>query len=143
MDALCSRLAADYQDLTSIILKLGETNGPLADLVEGRLHQLEPKLGQLFQHSRIAFEPIRLLDDEAMVLLLQKVDWDRLSLVMKGAAEMVQEQFFRNMNPKAVDLLQKFTECDGPSSLAEIQEAQEDVLAALCDLLRAGDIRFG
>lgn len=89
-----------------------------------------------FHQAQVAFASIILFNDASIVQILKNLDWDLLAFALKGTPEMVQDQFFRNMDARAAALVRAFMTSLGPITQTEVMQAQGQVLATIRNLQR-------
>ena len=78
-----------------------------------------------------------------MGTLMQNVDGDILVLALKGADPALRDKMFGCMSSRAADTVRDEIEERGPMRLAEVLEAQKEVLAIARRLADAGTIKLG
>jgi flagellar motor switch protein FliG len=73
-------------------------------------------------------------------MLLRNVESDILVVALKGAEEKLREKILGCMSSRAADSIRDEMEARGPMRLAEVLEAQKEVLAVARRLADAGTI---
>src|SRR3546814_9865425 len=68
------------------------------------------------------------IDDKSMGALLRAVDNDILVVALKGADERMRTKMFGCMSSRAAQSIQDEIQDRGPMRLAEVQEAQKEML---------------
>ncbi len=95
------------------------------------LDQLREKDEELFsQVDRLllVFEDLRELSDRDVQTVLKHISSDDLVKALKGASEEVAERFFSNMSSRAAEIMREDMEVMGPLKLADVEEAQQNIL---------------
>jgi len=100
-------------------------------------------LGDQIQDSLFVFENLLGLDDRGMQMILREVQSDTLSKALKGADVAIQEKVFSNMSKRASELLRDDMGVQGPIRLAEVEEAQKEILTIAQRLAEEGQIMLG
>lgn len=86
------------------------------------------------------FDDLGKLDTGSVQTLLRDVEKIDLAKSLKGASEALREFFFSNMSQRAVKLLKDDMEALGPMRLADVDEAQNKLVATAKRLADAGEI---
>ena len=76
-------------------------------------------------------------------MLIRNVENDILVVALKGAEEKLREKMLGCMSSRAADSIRDEMEERGPMRLAEVLEAQREVLAIARRLADAGTIMLG
>lgn len=123
-----------------IVLKLGST---IEEDVLERIRTVDDDLGVEIKELMFVFDSLAVLDDRGMQALLREIPGDKLGVALKGAEPATSELFLRNMSKRAADILQEDMEAKGPVRLAEVEEAQKEILAIALTLADDGKIQLG
>ncbi|MDX8401451.1 MAG: flagellar motor switch protein FliG [Mariprofundaceae bacterium] len=110
------------------------------------LDQLREKDEELFsQVDRLllVFEDLRELSDRDVQTVLKHISSDDLVKALKGASEEVAERFFSNMSSRAAEIMREDMEVMGPLKLADVEEAQQNILKIIRKLDDDGAITLG
>ncbi len=110
------------------------------------LDQLREKDEELFsQVDRLllVFEDLRELSDRDVQTVLKHISSDDLVKALKGASEEVAERFFSNMSSRAAEIMREDMEVMGPLKLADVEEAQQNILKIVRKLDDDGAITLG
>jgi flagellar motor switch protein FliG len=89
------------------------------------------------------FEHLFVLDPQSMGALLREIESDVLIGALKGIPESEREVFFRAMSSRAADGVKDEIAARGRTKLAEVVEAQKQIVAAARKLASDGTIVFG
>lgn len=100
-------------------------------------------LGDKIQDSLFVFENLLGLDDRGMQMILREVQSETLSKALKGADLAIQEKVFNNMSKRASELLRDDMSVQGPIRLADVEEAQKEILGVAQRLAEEGQIVLG
>jgi flagellar motor switch protein FliG len=97
-------------------------------------------LGEQIKDALFVFENLLKLDDRGMQSILREVQSDSLSVALKGADEAIREKVFRNMSKRAAEILRDDIETKGPVRLADVEQAQKEILSVVQRLAEEGQI---
>ena len=112
------------------------------DVLE-RISSATPELADSIKQLMFIFEDIAMLEDSAIREILQRVDKKTISQALKGATDGLQQQFFRNMSQRAVEMMNEEMEIMGPIKAKEIQAAQQKVVETVRKLEEEGIVKLG
>ncbi len=105
--------------------------------------KLDKALAKQIEGEMFKFEHLFVLDPQAMGTLLREVDNDTLIDALKGIGEEERKCFFRAMSSRAADGVMDEIASRGRIKLADVVEAQRQVVAAARRLAAEGLIAFG
>ncbi|MDE2595620.1 MAG: flagellar motor switch protein FliG [Sphingomonadales bacterium] len=100
-------------------------------------------LARQIENEMFKFEHLFVLDAQSMGSLLREVESDVLIDALKGIGEAERETFFRAMSSRAADGVKDEIAQRGRLRMAEVVEAQKQVVAAARRLAAEGTIVFG
>ena len=100
-------------------------------------------LAKEIENEMFKFEHLFALDPQSMGALLREVDSDTLIDALKGIAEQERDNFFRAMSSRAADGVRDEIAARGRVKLAEVVDAQKQVVTAARRLAADGVIAFG
>ncbi len=125
--------------LASMFNKLGrQAEGRLLGALAERDHDAAERIRSLM----FTFEDMQRLDDEAIRAVIRAAPKERLVLAMKGAAQNIQDLFFRNMSERAGRMLKDDLANLGPVRLRDVEAAQAEIVAIVKDMADRGEIRM-
>ena len=108
-----------------------------------QLDQKDAPLSQEIQDNMFVFESLVDVDDRGMQMLAREITTDQLIVALKGADEALQKKFFNNMSKRAAEMLQSDLEAKGPVRLAEVEEAQKEIVGVARRLADEGTLILG
>lgn len=108
-----------------------------------KLGQIDADLTQRIQDQMFIFENLLQLDDRGMQILLREISSDALVVALRGTSIDMQEKVFKNMSKRAAEMLRDDLETRGPVRLAEVEEAQKNILTVARKLSEEGQIMLG
>ncbi len=108
-----------------------------------QLAKVDKKLAQTIEDEMFIFDNLIDVDEKNLGTLLRNVENEVLVIALKGADEKLREKIFGCMSSRAADSIRDEMEERGPMRLAEVLEAQKEVLATARRLADAGTIMLG
>ena len=105
--------------------------------------KLDKPLARAIENEMFKFEHLFVLDPKSMGSLLREVDSDTLIDALKGIGEDERECFFRAMSSRAADGVRDEIAERGRVKLADVVEAQKQIVATARRLSADGVIMFG
>jgi flagellar motor switch protein FliG len=105
-----------------------------------QLAKVDKKLAQTIEDEMFIFDNLIDVDEKNLGMLLRNVENDTLVVALKGADERLREKIFGCMSSRAAESIRDEMEERGPMRLAEVLEAQKEVLAVARRLADAGTI---
>ena len=103
----------------------------------------QPEIANSIRQLMFIFDDISALDDTAMREILQRVDKKTISQALKGTLPELQNQFFRNMSQRAVEMLKEEMDIMGPIKALDVSAAQAVVVEIVRQLEEEGVIGVG
>lgn len=107
------------------------------------LGKVDRVLAQKIEDEMFVFDDLMKIDDRNLGTLLQNVGSDLLAPALKGADPALRDRLFGAMSSRAADTIRDEIEERGPMRLADVIEAQKEVLAIARRLADAGTIMLG
>ena len=109
----------------------------------GVISESDADLGTQIQDLMFVFDDLADVDDRGVQALLREASGDMLCLALKGADPRVREKFTKNMSKRAAEMLLEDMEAKGPVRLADVENAQKEILAVARRLADSGEIVLG
>ncbi len=116
------------------------------DVATPILQQLEEKDEELFKQVDrllLVFDDLIELSDRDIQTILKHISSDDLVKALKGSSDDIAERFFANMSSRAAEIMREDMEVMGPMKLADVEEAQMNVLKTVRSLDDEGAISLG
>ena len=107
------------------------------------LSEIEEESAQMAEDIRnlmFVFEDIKSLDARAIREMLKEISNDDLILALKGASPDLQELFYTNMSERAATMIKEDLEIMGPTKLADVEAAQQNIVKTVRRLEAEGRI---
>ena len=105
--------------------------------------RIDRSLAKNIENEMFKFEHLLVLEPLAMGALLRDVESDVLIDALKGIEEGQRDVFFRAMSSRAADGLRDEIAGRGRLKMADVQEAQRQIVAVARRLANEGVIAFG
>ena len=112
---------------------------PLASIMKG-VTALDGELAQQIQDNMFTFDNLETCDNRSIQVLMRTIEPDLLMVGLKGADEPVKNKFFDNMSSRARSMFVDDMEAKGPMRLADVEEAQKQIMRIARKLADTGDI---
>ena len=121
----------------ALVRKMGREVGEelLQTLDEGNA-----QLASEIRRSMYTFEELSGLDPKGMRSLLEAVPVERLTLALKTASDKLKEAVFNSMSKRAAERIKEDMEILGGVRLADVEEAQREIVEAALRLDKEGTI---
>ena len=113
------------------------------DLVMETLEEEQEELAGEIRQLMFVFEDLIEVDDRGMREILKKVESSQLTLALKTASEEMKQKIVGNLSSRASEMLLEDLEVMGPVKLSEVEEAQQEIVAAAKELEADGTITLG
>jgi len=80
------------------------------------------------------------MPDRCIQTVLRNLDSLELAKALKGASKTTRDVFFRNMSERAAEMIKEDIKYMGPVRLSDVEEAQDNILSLIEQLLDSGEI---
>jgi len=107
------------------------------------LNEIDKELCEEIKGKMFVFDNLLTVDDRGMQTILREAPQDKLVVALKGASNEIANKIFKNMSKRAAELLKDDLETAGPVRLAEVEEAQKEILEVALRLAEDGTIMLG
>lgn len=107
------------------------------------LQKIDRSLARSIEDEMFVFENLNALDDKNLGTLLRGVEGDVLVVALKGCEDKLKNRMFGCMSTRAAQSIQDAIADKGPMRLAEVQEAQKEMLSIARRLAAEGAINLG
>src|SRR5438309_4683243 len=93
-----------------------------------KIDSSKPDVANSIRELMFVFEDIATLDDAAIREILQRVDKKTIATALKGGTEQQQQQFYRNMSGRGVEMMKEEIEIMGPVKIKDVHAAQQRIV---------------
>nr|WP_239517058.1 flagellar motor switch protein FliG [Periweissella beninensis] len=104
------------------------------------LEKRQPELSSEIKNSLFTFEDIVSLSNLDVQKVLRDIENDDIVLALKGTTDDIKNFIFENLSSRAADNIREEIEFMGPTRLANVEEAQQKIVAVIRKLDDAGEI---
>jgi flagellar motor switch protein FliG len=108
-----------------------------------RIENDKPEIANSIRELMFVFDDITTLDDQAIREILQRIDKKTVAQALKGATDQQQQQFFRNMSGRAVEMMKEEMDIMGPVKIKDVHAAQQRIVEIVRRLEEEGIISIG
>lgn len=108
-----------------------------------QLAKLDRLLARTIEDEMFIFDNLMSVEDKDLGTLMRQIDNDLLIVALKGCDEKLKAKILGVMSSRAAQSIQDAIAEKGPMRLAEVQDAQKEILATARKLAEAGTIMLG
>lgn len=113
------------------------------EIILGDIESEDERLAAEIRKAMYTFEDLAALDPKSMRELLKAVPGDRLTLALKTASDKLKDLLFGGMSKRAADRLKEDLIIMGAVRLAEVEEAQREIVDTALRLEAEGTLSLG
>lgn len=135
--------AAAAGGLEKLVQILGGVDRATEDTVLESIEDERNELANEIREMMFVFEDLAQIDDRGIREILKKVESQQLVLAMKTASEEMKAKILNNLSSRAAEMLKEDLEVMGPVRLAEVEQAQQQIVRAAKELEAEGAIVLG
>jgi len=139
-DGLQSSSVGGMRVAANIVNLLGTSD---EQALMGHIGEQDEALAGDIQELMFVFDDLAELENRDLQRVLREVDNDQLVLALKGAEPEATEKILENMSQRAAEMVREDMQDRGPVKLAEVEEAQKQMLTTARRLADEGDISLG
>lgn len=147
-DGLRHRFSAELEEtfldatggVDALVEMLTLADKTVEEVVLAGLADVDPAMANEIRAKMFVFSDLTLLDDRQMQLVLRSVDMARLPLALKGVSEAVSDKILNNLSSRARENLLDEIELLGSVRMADVEEAQQEVLESVRNLEESGEL---
>lgn len=108
-----------------------------------KIEQNDAGIAGAIREEMFTFDDIQKLDKKSMQKILAAVDSRQLAVSLKAAIPPVEQAILGNLSKRASDMVREERDNLGPTPLAEVLTAQNEILKMIRDLMDKGEIKAG
>ena len=143
LEALGSFATEAYGGVRAVAELFNRMERNVGRTVLEKIETENPQLAANIRDLMFVFDDILLVDDNGINEILKRADKKTLTVALKGTSEELQNQFFRNMSSRAVEMMKEEMEFMGPVKLKEVEKAQHEIVEIVRQLEEEGVISIG
>lgn len=119
---------------------LNHLEAEMADDILDSLESETDTVAQEIRQAMFTFEDLSALDRRGFATLLKEVQSDQLLVALKTASNDLKDKVFSSLSKRAAEMLKDDLEVMRPVRLAEVQEAQQGIVAVALQLKNEGKL---
>ncbi len=108
--------------------------------VLAEIEEQSSTMAEEIRNLMFVFDDVAGLDDRAIREALKEISNEDLTMALRGAKEDMREVFFRNMSERAATMIREDLEIMGPTRLADVETAQQNIVKVVRRLEGEGRI---
>ncbi len=104
------------------------------------LEESNPELAEVIRRKLFTFEDLSYIDTRGLQAVLREINNDTLVVALKTASDNLQEALFANISSRAVDMIREDMDAMAPVRLADVENAQQEIIQVALKLEEEGTI---
>jgi flagellar motor switch protein FliG len=96
--------------------------------VLAEIEEESPSIAEEIRNLMFVFEDVSSLDDRSIREVLKEISNEDLTMALRGANEELKALFFKNMSERAGNMIKEDLEIMGPTRLADVEAAQQNIV---------------
>ncbi len=108
--------------------------------VLAEIEEEAPSIAEEIRNLMFVFEDVAGLDDKSVREMLKEISNEDLTMALRGSKEDMRALFFRNMSERAGNMIKEDLEIMGPTRLADVEAAQQNIVKVVRKLEGEGRI---
>jgi flagellar motor switch protein FliG len=97
-------------------------------------------MAEEIRNLMFVFEDVKDLDDKSIREILKEVSIEDLMMALRGSTDEMKALFFKNMSERAANMIREDLEIMGPTRLADVEAAQQNIVKVVRRLEDEGRI---
>ena len=85
-------------------------------------------MAEEIRNLMFVFEDVKDLEDRSIREILKEISNEDLTMALRGAPDEMKELFFKNMSERAANMIREDLEIMGPTRLADVETAQQNIV---------------
>lgn len=85
-------------------------------------------MAEEIRNLMFVFEDVKALEDRSIRELLKEISNEDLTMALRGTTDDLRTMFFRNMSERAANMIREDLEIMGPTRLADVEAAQQNIV---------------
>ncbi len=108
--------------------------------VMAEIEEEVPAMAEEIRNLMFVFEDVKSLEDRAVREILKEIANEDLTMALRGATEDMKTLFFKNMSERAANMIREDLEIMGPTRLADVEAAQQNIVKTVRRLETEGRV---
>ncbi|HVJ01210.1 MAG TPA: flagellar motor switch protein FliG [Sphingomonas sp.] len=105
-----------------------------------KLAKIDREVARAIEEAMFVFDHLLELDDKNLSTLIRNIDGELLVKALKGVEEAVRNRFLSCMSSRAADGIRDEMEARGPMKLAEVLDAQKQIVTMARAMVKDGSL---
>lgn len=97
-------------------------------------------MAEEIRNLMFVFEDVKDLEDRSVREILKEISNEDLTMALRGSSDDMKSLFFRNMSERAANMIREDLEIMGPTRLADVETAQQNIVKVVRRLESEGRI---
>ncbi|MDL2216990.1 flagellar motor switch protein FliG [Desulfovibrio sp. OttesenSCG-928-M14] len=126
--------------ITSVAEILNAVDRATEEEVLAEIEEESASMAEEIRNLMFVFEDVKDLEDRAIREILKEVSNEDLTMALRGASDDMKALFFKNMSERAANMIREDLEIMGPTRLADVETAQQNIVKVVRRLESEGRI---
>ncbi len=96
--------------------------------VLAEIEEEAPTVAEEIRNLMFVFDDVKTLEDRSIRELLKEISNEDLTMALRGSSEDMRVLFFKNMSERAANMIREDLEIMGPTRLADVEAAQQNIV---------------
>ena len=96
--------------------------------VLAEIEEESPTTAEEIRNLMFVFDDVKTLEDRSIRELLKEISNEDLTMALRGSSDDLKVLFFKNMSERAANMIREDLEIMGPTRLADVEAAQQNVV---------------
>jgi flagellar motor switch protein FliG len=131
-----------YGGIRAVAELLNRMDRRRSRIVLEKIDEDRPEVANSIRELMFVFDDITTLDDMSVREVLQRIDKKTVAQALKGATDAQQNQFYRNMSGRAVEMMKEEIDLLGPQKIKDVHAAQQRIVEIVRRLEEDGVINL-
>ena len=96
--------------------------------VLAEIEEESPGVAEEIRNLMFVFDDVKTLEDRSIRELLKEISNEDLTMALRGSSDDMRTLFFKNMSERAANMIREDLEIMGPTRLADVEGAQQNIV---------------
>ena len=96
--------------------------------VLAEIEEESPTTAEEIRNLMFVFDDVKTLEDRSIRELLKEISNEDLTMALRGSSDDLKVLFFKNMSERAANMIREDLEIMGPTRLADVEAAQQNIV---------------
>lgn len=135
-----SKLVGGVEAVAELLNQLDSMN---EEAIFTTMEEQDPEMAEKIREMMFVFEDLIKIDDRGMQAIMKEVTNDMLTLSLKTAPDELRAKIYRNISSRAAEMIKEDLAVMGPTKLAEVEKAQQEIIKVCRRLEGEGKLSLG